>query len=156
MSFVRLLNMTLPDALRVSFTGKFLYGLWRPVTAIRAADRDGNPATEPDPGWVSLIPNPPYPTYPGNMACIGGSLSHLLARAFGRDDIPFNVTWSQADGPGWTRSYNGFRQLGDEAAQSRIYGGIHFRFDTTASFGVCPLVADYAYDNHLRRRFPQR
>lgn len=149
-----LLNMTLHDALRVSFTGKFLYGMWRPVTAIRAADRDGNPATVADPGWASFIPTPPYPTYPGNMACIGASLSRLLARAFGRDDIPFSVTWSAPDGPGWTRSYNGFRQLADEQARSRIYGGIHFQFDTTASFGSCALVADYAYDNHLRRRFP--
>ncbi len=149
-----LLNMTLHDGLRVTFTGKLLYGLWRPVTAIREAARDGNPATEADPTWVSLIPNPPYPSYPGNMACIGASLSRLLARALGRDDIPFSVTWAAADGPGWTRSYNGFHHLGDEQARSRIYAGIHFQFDTTASYGVCPLVADYAFDNHLRRRFP--
>ncbi len=149
-----LLNMTIHDALRVSFTGKFLYGLWRPVTAIREAARDGNAATEPDPNWVALIPNPPYPAYPGNMACVGASSSRLLARAFGRDDVRFSVTWSVADGPGVTKVYNGFHQLADEEARSRIYAGIHFQFDSTASFGVCPLVADYAFENHLRARLP--
>jgi hypothetical protein len=149
-----LLNMTFHDALRVSFSGKFIYGLWRPVTAIRAADRDGNPATETDPAWVALIPNPPYPSYPGNMACVGSSLARVLARVFGRDDVSFTVTWGEANGPGQTRSYNGFWQLGEEQARSRVYGGIHYQFDTTASFGVCPGVADYAFENHLRRRFP--
>ncbi len=47
---------------------KFVYGLWRPVTAIRQADTDLNPATEPDPTWLPLIPTPPYPSYAGNMA----------------------------------------------------------------------------------------
>ncbi len=149
-----LINMTMHDGLRASFTGKFLYGLWRPTTAIREADRDGNPATAADPTWLSLIPTPPYPSYPGNMACVGASASRLLARFFGRDDIPFNVTWSAADGPGVTRSYIGFNQLGDEEARSRIYGGIHYQFDSTSSFGVCPRVADYAFENHLRARFP--
>lgn len=149
-----LLNMTFHDGLRVSFTGKFIYGLWRPVTAIRNADRDGNAATEADPTWLPLIPTPPYPSYPGNMACVGSSLSQVLARVFGRDDMPFTVTWGEANGPGQTRSYNGFHQLGDEQARSRIYGGIHYQFDTTSSFGVCPGVADYAFENHLRRRFP--
>lgn len=149
-----LLNMTLHDGLRVTFSGKFIYGLWRPVTAIRAADRDGNPATEADPAWVALIPNPPYPTYPGNMACIGSSMARVLARIFGRADVRFDVTWSEAAGPGWTRSYNRFWELGEEQARSRVYGGIHFQFDTTASFGVCPAVADYAFENHLRPRFP--
>ena len=65
--------MTMHDGLLASFNGKFLYGLWRPVTAIREAERDGNPATAADPTWLSLIPTPPYPSYPGNMTCMGGS-----------------------------------------------------------------------------------
>ena len=65
-----LLGMTMHDGLLASFNGKFLYGLWRPVTAIREAERDGNPDTAADPTWLSLIPTPPYPTYPGNMTCL--------------------------------------------------------------------------------------
>jgi hypothetical protein len=147
-----LMNVTFHDALFSSFTGKYLYGLWRPTTAIREADRDGNPATEADPTWTALIPTPPYPTYPGNYACLSSSMTRVLARYFGRDDIAFTLTWGEAGGPGWTRSYNGFRQLADEAARSRVYGGIHFAFDTTSSFGVCIPLGDYIFENTFRRR----
>jgi hypothetical protein len=147
-----LLNMTQHDALLTAFTGKYLYGLWRPVTAIREADTDGNPATDADPAWTSLLPSPPYPTYPGNRACLGSSQSRLLARLVGQDDVPLDVTWRLVDGTAVTRQYSGFRQLSDEEAKSRIWGGIHFEFDTLASTGVCTELADYAADNLLRRQ----
>jgi hypothetical protein len=144
-----LLAITMHDALLTSFSSKFLYGLWRPTTAIRAADRDNNPATEADPTFVSLIPTPPYPSYAGNMACVGASSSALFARIFGRDDVPFSVTWTGIAQPDVTRSYNGFRQAADEEARSRIYAGIHYTFDHTASFGSCTNVANYTFSNYL-------
>lgn len=145
-----LLNMGLHDGLRVTFNGKFLYAFWRPVTAIREAARDGNPDTEPDADWLPLVGTPPYPSYPGNMACIGAVSSRVLARTLGRDDIPFTVNWAEAGGPGWVRSFNGFRELGDLVARARIWGGLHFTFDHTASKGVCTQLADYIVDNQLR------
>lgn len=151
-----LLNVNFHDGVLATMTGKYLYALWRPVTAIRAADRDGNPATEADPTWSTLIPTPPYPSYPGNQACLGATASQLLTRAFGRDNIPFTLTWTATDGSNVTRSYNGFRQAADEEARSRIYGGIHYTFDTTASFGVCTRLADYVFENALRPRFTTR
>jgi hypothetical protein len=146
-----LMNMTQHDALMTSFTGKFLYGLWRPVTAIREAASDGNSATEPDAAWSPLLPTPPYPGYPGNRACLSGSQSQLLARLSGQDNIPIQVTWMVTGGTPLTRSYNGFRQLADEEAKSRIWGGIHFEFESQASTGACSLVADYVIDNTLRK-----
>ena len=146
-----LVDTTFHDAVYVSFSGKYLYGFWRPVTAIRDAARDGNPATEPDPGFLSLIPTPAYPTYPGNYARLAGSITRVFARYFGRDDIAFSITWAEPAGPGITRSYAGFRQLADEAAKSRVYGGIHFTFDTTSSFGACTPLGDYVFDNTFRR-----
>lgn len=148
-----LLNMGLHDGLRTTFNGKFLYALWRPVTAIREAARDGNPDTEADPNWLPLITTPPYPTYPGNVACLGAVGSRVLARTFGRDDIPFTVNWAEVGGPGWVRPFNGFRELGDLAARGRIFAGIHFTFDHTASKGVCTQLADYIVDNQLRPLF---
>ena len=59
-----LVNVAVHDGLMTSFTGKYLYGFWRPVTAIRAADADGNPSTEPDPAWTTLIPTPAVPHVP--------------------------------------------------------------------------------------------
>jgi hypothetical protein len=147
-----LVNMTHHDALMTSFTGKFLYGFWRPVTAIREAHTDGNDATERDAAWTSLIPTPPYPGHPGNMACLGAAQARVLERVMGRDDVPFEVTWTGTTAPTVTRAYNGFRQLADEGGISRIWGGIHFTFETQASFGACTRLGDYAADNVLRRR----
>ena len=86
-----LTNIALHDTLQVTFASKFHYGLWRPLTAIRRADEDGNANTVADPAWLSLIPTPPYPSYAGNMAAIGTSQSTILAQFFGRDDISFNT-----------------------------------------------------------------
>jgi hypothetical protein len=148
-----LLGVTMHDGLLASFNGKFLYALWRPVTAIREAERDGNPETTADPTWLSLIPNPPYPTYPGNMTCMGAVGSRTLERIFGRDDVAFSVTWTGAAGNAdIVRPFNGFRELANEQARSRVYGGIHFEFDQLASFGQCIPLADYAFENYMRRR----
>ncbi len=146
-----LMNMAHHDALLTSFTGKFLYGFWRPVTAIRQAHLDGNAATDADPTWTPLVTTPPYPGHPGNMACLGAAQARVLERIFGRDDVPFSVTWTGTTGPDVTRVYNGFRELADEGGFSRIWGGIHFRFETLASFGSCSRLGDYAADNVLRR-----
>jgi hypothetical protein len=145
-----LMNMAHHDALLTSFTGKFLYGFWRPVTAIRQAHLDGNPATDADATWTPLVNTPPYPGHPGNMACLGAAQARVLERIFGRDDVPFSVTWKGTTGPDVTRAYNGFRELADEGGYSRIWAGIHFRFETLASFGSCTRLGDYAVDNVLR------
>ena len=145
-----LINMSLHDALQTSFASKFANTLWRPVTAIRRADEDGNPNTTPDPDWSSLISNPPYPTYAGNNAAIGTSQSTMLALFFGRDDIQFQHTWEGA--PGWTRSYTGFAAMADEEARSRVYGGIHFTFDNVAGQSIGRNVANYIFNNSMRPR----
>lgn len=147
-----LMNMTQHDALMTSFTGKFLYGFWRPVTAIREADQDGNAATAPDPAWTPLLATPPYPGHPGNRACLSASQSRLLERLFGQDNVPVQVTWAVTGGAAVTRAYNGFRQLANEEAKSRIWGGIHFEFESLASMGACTLLADYVVDNTLRKK----
>jgi hypothetical protein len=146
-----LMNMTQHDALMTAFTGKFLYGLWRPVTAIREAETDGNPATVADPAWTPLLATPPYPGHPGNRACLSSSQARLLERLFGQDNVPIQVTWAIPGSAALTRSYNGFRQLADEEAKSRIWGGIHFQFESLASMGSCTLLADYVVDNTLRK-----
>lgn len=147
-----LVNMTHHDALMTSFTGKFVYGLWRPVTAIREAASDGNGDTDPDPEWLPLLPTPPYPSAPGNMACIGASLSRVLDRLFGPGDVGFSVTWTGTTGPTTTRTYNNFGELSEQEAYSRIWGGIHFLSETLSSAGQCARIGDYAVDNVLRKQ----
>ena len=145
-----LTNMALHDALQTTFASKFHYGLWRPVTAIRRADEDGNANTTADPAWSSLIGNPPYPSYAGNMAAIGTSQSTILAQFFGRDDIAFQHTWEGAGGA--TRSYAGFSVMANEQARARVYGGIHFTFDNVAGQSVGRNVANYIFANVMRPR----
>lgn len=145
-----LTNIALHDALQTTFASKFQYGLWRPVTAIRRADEDGNATTAADPTWSSLIANPPYPSYAGNNAAIGTSQSTILMLFFGRDDIAFQHTWDGAGGA--TRSYAGFSAMADEEARARVYGGIHFTFDNVAGQSVGRNVANYIFANVMRPR----
>ena len=145
-----LTNIALHDALQTTFASKFHYGLWRPVSAIRRADEDGNANTTADPSWTSLIVAPPYPSYAGNMAAIGTSQSTTLALFFGRDDIAFQHTWEGANGA--TRSYTGFGAMANEQERARVYGGIHFTFDNVAGQSVGRNVANYIFANVMRPR----
>ncbi len=145
-----LINISLHDALQVTFASKFNYALWRPVTAIRRADEDGNASTTADPAWSSLIAAPPYPSYAGNMAAIGTSQATILALFFGRDDIRFQHTWEGAGGA--TRSYAGFNAMANEQERARVYGGIHFTFDNVAGQSVGRNVANYVFQNVMRKR----
>ena len=145
-----LLDMTMSDALATSFTSKYEYELWRPVTAIRRAGEDGNPATEADPTWTTLHPaTPPYPTYAGNAATNGAASAAVLAGVFGTDDIAFSIDWGRYGFPGVTRPYSGFSAAANAEADSRIYGGIHFRFDSAAGQQIGTDVAGYVMDNFL-------
>lgn len=97
---------------------------WRPITAIREADTDGNPATTPDPTWTSLIDAPGFPEHAAGHACGSGAIVGVLQNFFGADEIAFSAT---SGGSGTTRRYNGFSQALDEVINSRVWGGIHFR-----------------------------
>lgn len=147
-----LFNIAVHDALITSFTAKFQYGLWRPVTAIRRADEDGNPNTEAESEWSALIATPPYPSYTGNMAAVGMAHATMLALVFGRDDIPFQNTWEGTPSEGRTRTYISFGQMANEEANSRVYGGIHFRFDNDAGQSIGRNVASYVFLNYMRPR----
>jgi hypothetical protein len=150
-----LMNMGLHDGLQTSFASKFHYGLWRPITAIRRAAEDNNPATEADPNWMTLHPNtPPYPTYAGNASTLAASCATVLAEFFGTDDVEFTVDWSLYGFTGVTRSYDGFWDAAEEHARSREYGGIHFPFDSDAGQQIGRNVGEYAVDNFLEPRGP--
>jgi len=147
-----LMDMAMNDGLETSFGTKYHYGLWRPITAIRRADEDGNPATEADPAWTTLHPNTPaYPTYSGNAATIGAACATVLGDVFGADTA-FQIDFGPNGFPGVIRSYPSFWAAADEQANSRIYGGIHFRFDSEAGQQIGANVGDYVMDHFLTPR----
>jgi len=146
-----LVNASMQDGVQTAQASKFVYQLWRPVTAIQRAGEDMNPATDADPTWMPLLTTPPYPSYAGNMACIGASSARALALYFGTNDVLVSAQWSSTDGINYVvRSFPGFWQLAEHQAASREYGGIHFHFDTLASQEVCPKVAGYIFGNFMR------
>ncbi len=145
-----LLNVSINDALQTSHGAKFIYTLWRPVTAIRRAAEDLNALTDADPTWLPLLSTPPYPSYPGNMACVGASAATALAYAYGNNDVPFTAVWRNTTGPNYTRDYTGFWQMAVDQANSRVYGGIHYRFENDASQITCPKVAGWVFANYMR------
>ena len=152
-----LLNVSQQDGLLTTHTGKFVYGLWRPQTAIRRADEDLNATTIADPTWTSLVPIPNYPSYPGNMACVGASGARALELAFETDAASFTVLWqgnviSGVPQPDVSKAYTSLSQLGLDEANSRIYGGLHFRFDNDVSRVACPKIAEYIFDNYMEPR----
>lgn len=148
-----LMNVSIHDGLQTTQTSKFVFGLWRPVTAIRAAENDLNAATDPAADWLPLLTTPPYPSYAGNLACIGASAARALQLAFGGNDIPVAVTWRQSGGlPDVTHQFNGFWEAAEEQSMSRIYGGIHYRFDQVAGQQAGRRVAEYVFANFMRPR----
>jgi hypothetical protein len=148
-----LVNVSIHDALQTTQASKFVYGVWRPVTAIRAADTDLNPETDPDSTWLPLITTPPYPSYAGNLATIGASAARALQLVCGTNDVPVAVTWSLPGGvPGVTRHFDGFWQAAEEESMARIYGGVHYRFDQQAGQQVGQSVAEFVFANFMRPR----
>jgi hypothetical protein len=120
-----LLNLAMADATIACWDSKYAYRFWRPVTAIRAGDTDGNDATEADPAWTPLRPTPLHPEYPSAHSCASGAAAEVMTAFFGKD-IPFNTTTSTCPA-GVVRSYDGFEALAREIGESRIYIGFHFR-----------------------------
>jgi hypothetical protein len=148
-----LVNVSVHDGLQTTQSSKFVYGLWRPVTAIRQADTDLNPATDPDPSWLPLLTTPPYPSYAGNMATIGASAARALQLAFGTNDIPVTATWRQSGGlPDVSHPFDGFWEAAQEQTDSRIYGGIHYRFDHDAGHQIGRSAAEFVAANYMRPR----
>lgn len=114
------------DAYISSLEAKYTYNFWRPITAIRKADTDGNPDTVADPDWTPLDPvTPPIPDYPSAHATSGGAGEAVLQAVLGSNTLPFTVTSDTL--PDETRSYASVSQASVEMGLSRIYVGYHFR-----------------------------
>jgi hypothetical protein len=145
-----LVNIAMADGVQAAQASKFVYQMWRPVTAIQRANEDLNPLTDADATWLPLLTTPPYPSYMGNMACIGSASARMLMLVFGANEYNVKLTWTGLNGnANVTREYSNFWAAAEDQAVSREYGGIHFHFDTTASQEVCPKIATYAFWNIL-------
>jgi hypothetical protein len=134
------LDVTFADSAIAFYDAKYEYQLWRPITAVRLADTDGNPATVGAPTWNSLTPTAPDPTYPGAHSTISAAGAAVLSAFFGnRDEI--RVTSPAL--PGVTRSFGSYSAVADEAGLSRIFAGQHTRIDHVAGERLGSEVARF-------------
>ena len=144
-----LMNLSLADSVISFYDAKYTYNFWRPVTAIRAATT-GNTELVPDPAWLPEVGNTtPDPSYPGAHAVISAAGADVLISFFGEDHFEFTVTSEVL--PGVERSFNSFSAAAEEATFSRIFAGVHFRFDLTTGRRLGDEVADFVVDNFLTR-----
>jgi membrane-associated phospholipid phosphatase len=145
-----LLNIAMADAAISAWDAKYVYNFWRPVTAIRAGQTDGNSATVPDATWSSFIATPPFPDYVSGHSTFSAAAATVLAWFYGTDDIGF-ITGSDAL-PGVFRHFPSFSAAAAEAALSRIYGGIHYRFASEDGYTAGSEIAEWTVENYLRAK----
>jgi membrane-associated phospholipid phosphatase len=145
-----LLNMAMADAAICAWDAKYAFDFWRPVTAIRNGDADGNPATAADPSWSSFIVTPPFPDYVSGHSTFSGAASTVLAAFFGTNHLRFTV---ESDGaPGVTRSFNHFSAAAAEAALSRLYGGIHYRSANEDGLAAGIAIGEWTVSHYLQEK----
>jgi len=146
-----LLNLSIADSVIAFYDAKYTYNFWRPVTAIRAGDTDGNPDTVADATWLPEVGNtPPDPAYPGAHAVISAASENVLRFFFKNDHFDFRVTSEVLAGV--ERTFTRFSDAAEEATLSRIFAGVHFRTDLTSGRRLGDAVADFVVDHFLIRR----
>lgn len=143
-----LLNMAISDSLVGSFWAKYHYKFWRPETAIREADADGNGKTDADIGYAPYVATPCFPSYPSNHGSASNSGAEVLRRIYGA--AGHEITMTNAAMPGFTLHYTAFHQITDDISDARVYGGIHFRFDQDAGAALGREIGTYVYKHNLR------
>jgi hypothetical protein len=133
------LYLTTADAFIAVWDEKAHYSFWRPITAIREADTDGNPRTEQDVNWLPLVANPPYPEHPSGHLGLSCSMGVTLRDFFGTD----RLAWSDTNIGGRTRSFTRVSDAVEEITEARIWSGIHFRNADEDSVRIAERIAKY-------------
>lgn len=144
-----LLSTSLADSLIAGFDAKYHYTLWRPITAIQQGDTDGNPETLADPEWQSLFPSPAHPSYLSTHSALSGAGAGILIALLGdTQGFTFSI------GPD-SRSFTGLAQAAEDGAMSRLWGGIHFRFDNDAGLETGDSIARWALAGRAFNAVPE-
>lgn len=141
-----LLNISLADAAISCWDSKYQYNFWRPVTAIRQADRDNNPNTTADPSWTPLLATPPFPEYSSGHSTFSGAADAVMSSVFG-SDYGFGDRGDRTINS--LRTYENFSEAADESGISRLYGGIHFMSANVDGLNAGRNLGNYVVRNFL-------
>jgi hypothetical protein len=126
---------------------KYVYGFWRPITAINLADTDGNPATGPDPSWAPLLTTPPYPEYPSGYNGVTATVSQGLADVFQTRHLELTLTSTAVPD---VRHYDSGAALRQDVVNARVWLGIHFRTADTVARDLGIRLADWALGHYFQ------
>jgi hypothetical protein len=146
-------NMAGADGGIACWNDKYYWNFWRPLTAIRLADTDGNPATVADPTWTPLfsgappLTTPPFPEHPSGHTCISGAVVETLTDFFGTDKVSFSTTSAIT---GTEREFDRFSQAIKEIINARMWAGIHFRTADVQGHVIGGKVADFLAKDYFR------
>jgi hypothetical protein len=143
-----LVNFGLADGFIAGWNARYIYERWRPVTAIRMGEADGNPATIADPNWNTYLNTPAIPDYPSTHSVLGAAAAEVIERFFGDEAIAFTTT-SGAPFGGITRTFQSMAAAADENADSRVYAGIHFRSATVEGLRLGRKIAKFTVQHYL-------
>jgi hypothetical protein len=138
-----LAGMAMDDGLIAVFDAKYTYNLWRPVTAIRNGDLDGNDATEREAGWMPFIDTPMHPEYPCAHCIVSASLGAVLAAEIGSGPTPRLSSASPTAG-GAVRTWASVDDFTKEVAHARIYDGVHYRNSTEVGSAMGKKIGELA------------
>lgn len=152
-------NMGGADSSITCWNDKYAKDFWRPEGAIARAAEDGNPATEPQAGWLPLI-SAPYPEHPSGHLCQDGAHLAILRGFFG--DVPrggYQITSGSTfllPTDARQRTFRSFSQALTELIEARIWAGLHFRAANVQAEGLGRNVVAYMVANHFQRVRPGR
>lgn len=141
------------DALIAVFDAKYHYNFWRPATAIRNGDQDGNDATERDAAWTPFIDAPMHPEYPSAHSILAGAVGTVLRAETG--GAPVQLATSSPTANGATRRWTRIDDFVQEVANARIWEGIHYRFSTETGTAMGRQVGELAVKRFADERRQQ-
>jgi len=141
-----LVSIGLTDAIITVLDAKYHYNFWRPITAIRNGDNDGNPATDIEATWQPLANTPMHPEYPCAHCIQSGSVAGVVKAVFGSTEIP-EIAMTSPTAPGVTRRWTNMTALTEEIANARIWSGFHYRFSTRVGTEMGYQIGEYAVKN---------
>jgi hypothetical protein len=136
------------DAFIAVFDAKYIYNLWRPVTAIRNADLTSNAATPRDESWTPLGVTPMHPEYPCAHCIVAAAISTVLQSVAGDEVDAISLTSPTA--PGVTRKWTRLQDYSDEVSNARIYAGFHYRFSTEVGKDMGKKIGQLTVATQLR------
>jgi hypothetical protein len=137
------------DGIIGCFNAKYHYSFWRPVTAIRNGDIDGNPDTVADPNWTPLVTTPAHPEYPSAHACLTGAMAEVLKSYFGSPNLQISLD-STVPGTSSPHTFNSVREWQRELEFARIYTGFHYHHSTVQGLVLGRKVANNVVTNYFR------